>query len=165
MQGSFPSIQFGESKKLPEAVHKLRGSATTNISRRGLTWCRLWESNTMPSIRHIPLERHDGMPWPCRLTAGFWFAVALIAVLAGYTTAYVCMVQADFPDHWAGYEGDVVALSADYSGKSPFDRKAVRSQDRWERFFAPVHLLDRKVRRNKWNWEAHMPPDAVTAPP
>ncbi len=83
----------------------------------------------------------------------FWSTVATTALLlaiAGYAAGYLWMVQPEMRERWYGYTGDVIPVRADYSGKSPFGGVAPRDQVFWERFFAPVHSVDRKIRPGVW---------------
>ncbi len=76
--------------------------------------------------------------------------VVLLLAVGGYVAGYLWMVQAESPERWYGYTGDVIPVRADYSGKSPFGGVAPRDQVFWERVFAPAHAVDRRIRPGVW---------------
>jgi hypothetical protein len=95
---------------------------------------------------------------------------ALFLPVSTYVFAYLSVVRAVVPDHWSGYgfsdRPTIIPLMADYSGKvSEFDLKPPRNQATWERFFAPVHAIDREIRPRVWKMEFMWPDSAVTLPP
>lgn len=85
-----------------------------------------------------------------------WMAVGLSIVVpfSLYAVAYISIVQVDGTFLWWKDEPTTpIALFPDYSGKSyPPTEPPLRDQETWERFFAPAHWIDRKLRPSEWIW-------------
>ena len=91
-------------------------------------------------------------------------ALAGAAVVAVYVGAYLQMVQPLFPDDsvlggravialarkGSDPRSRIVALQPDYSGVIWYGSEPPGKQQPWERFFAPVHWIDRRIRRHIW---------------
>ena len=80
------------------------------------------------------------MTSPRHPTAGFWITVALVALLVGYSAAYVLLMQPiwTIPHFGADWERYPI-----YRLHAPGD-EAIRS------LFGPIHWIDRKLRPEYW---------------
>lgn len=83
----------------------------------------------------------------------FWATVALVVVLVGYVGAYALMVG---PGLWSINFSGGRDMTGSITGEiPPYYSAGIHlplNQQLFERLFAPIHWIDRRVRRDAWNW-------------
>lgn len=84
-----------------------------------------------------------GSPMSDRKPTCLALPAAIVLAAAFYLGAYYWMVRQ------GKYSGTPYYLNAPYVG--PFDAEWERANQRYVRFFAPAHWLDRRLRSAKWN--------------
>jgi len=83
----------------------------------------------------------------------FWATVAVVMGLVGYVCAYALLAEPGVAsiDFSGGLDmkGPVAVLRQPYYFAGS---RLLANQQLLERFFAPIHWIDRCVRPNVWNW-------------
>ena len=73
----------------------------------------------------------------------FWATMALVVVLAGYATAYLCMARRPWVFMATGHGPHELPPVYEIGGRD-------LDQEFWRAIFGPAHWADRRIRPEKW---------------